>query len=235
MKCKKFKEQVILHLYGELSEEDRQSLRQHLEHCPECTKDTSFTQEVFKLIEEAKTVEDPEANWEKSWGNIQSEILSAPRRQRRFALTPAWAAAAAGIILVFALGLFIGRFWSPSRRPVLAKTDLSNQYAKLTMQEHFDNLKPLLVEYSNYAGSENGDSSIVIDKEILRSLLIQNYLLMRMVANNDPSAAALLEDIDLVLREITNLERGDKNAPSMVKELIDQREILFKMEVMQKT
>jgi hypothetical protein len=235
MKCKKFKQQVILHLYGESNEEDRQRLRKHLEQCPGCAKDTAFTQEVFKLIDEAKTIEAPEANWEKSWGHIQSEILGAPRRQRRFMLSPAWAAAAAGIILVFALGLFIGRFWSPSRDPVLAKTDLTDQYTKLTIQEHFDNLKPLLVEYSNYAVSDNKDTSIVIDREILRSLLIQNYLLMRVVAKDDPSAAALLEDIELVLREITNLERGDKNAPSMVKELIDQREILFKMEVMQKT
>jgi hypothetical protein len=235
MKCKKYKEQVILHLYGELSEEEIQSLRKHIEHCPDCAKDTAYTQEVFKLMEEEKIQDAPEANWERSWAHIQSEILNNPRKRRKFAFSPAWATAAAGIILVFALGIFIGRFWAPSRQPVLAQADFTSEYARFTLQEHFDTLKPLLVEYSNYSRGENGDTGIVIDREILRNLLIQNYLLMRMVAKDDPTAASLLEDIGLVLREVSNMESGDRDAPSMVKELIDQREILFKMEIMQKT
>jgi hypothetical protein len=235
MKCKKFRGQVILHLYDELSEEERQSLRQHIEQCPECAKDTAYTQEVFKLLEEAKTQEAPEANWERTWGHIQSEILNAPQKQRRFSLSPAWTAAAAGIALVFALGIFIGRFWAPSRRPAVAQANLTDEYARFTLQEHFETLKPLLIEYSNFPSGENGDASIVIDREILRNLLIQNFLLTRMVAKDDPTAASLLEDVDLVLREITNMERGDRTTPSMIKELIDQREILFKMEIMQKT
>ena len=44
----------------------------------------------------------------------------------------------------------------------------------------------------------------------------------------------LLEDIDLVLREIKNLESGDQATSSMIRELIQQRQILFKIDVIQK-
>jgi hypothetical protein len=54
------------------------------------------------------------------------------------------------------------------------------------------------------------------------------------VAQNDPEAADLLEDIDLVLREIKNMERGDPEAPGMIRRLIHSRDILFKINVLQK-
>jgi hypothetical protein len=235
MKCKKFKEQIVLYLYGELSEEERQALEQHLKTCSACSQDLAYTQSVFNLIDEADTQEAPEARWEKCWEGIHTEIQQPPRRRRRFVLSPAWAMAAAGIIMIFALGIFIGRFWVPSQPSPLAPMGISSAYTRLSLQEHFDNLKPLLIEYSNYSGTMTGDASMRIDREIVRSLLIQNFLLMRMVAEDNPTTAQLLEDIDLVLREITNMERSDRQAPSMIKELIHQREILFKIDILQKT
>jgi hypothetical protein len=57
---------------------------------------------------------------------------------------------------------------------------------------------------------------------------------MRLVAQNDPDAADLLEDIDLVLREIKNIENTDPDAAGMIQQLIRQRDILFKIDVLQK-
>ena len=44
-------------------------------------------------------------------------------------------------------------------------------------------------------------------------------------------AAELLEDIDLVLREINNMDPDDPDTPGMIRSLIDQRDILFKINV----
>jgi hypothetical protein len=42
-----------------------------------------------------------------------------------------------------------------------------------------------------------------------------------------------LEDLDIILQELSNIRKGDELTPSMIKELIHEREILFKMEIIQ--
>jgi len=52
------------------------------------------------------------------------------------------------------------------------------------------------------------------------------------VAESNPSAQEILEDLDLVLREIKNQKSDDKSASSLIKDLIQERDILFKMDVL---
>ncbi len=91
----------------------------------------------------------------------------------------------------------------------------------------------MLVEYANYTSSEKGEEAILVDKEIARNLLIQNILLKSIVAKTDPTLVQLLDDVDIVLKEISNLKKEDRQTPSLIKELIQEREILFKMEILQ--
>ena len=91
----------------------------------------------------------------------------------------------------------------------------------------------MLVEYANYTSSEKGEETILMDKEMARNLLIQNILLKSIVAKTDPTLVQLLDDVDIVLKEISNLKKEDRQTPSLIKELIQEREILFKMEVLQ--
>jgi len=99
--------------------------------------------------------------------------------------------------------------------------------------EYMDELKPILIEYANYTSSEGTEEAMLIDKDTLRSLLVQNLLLKDIIAKSNPSLLPLLDDLDLVLKELSNMKRGDKQTPSMIKELIQEREILFKMEIFQ--
>ena len=152
---------------------------------------------------------------------------------------PRWVPAAAAIVLVFVLGIYLGRFWPSSQSEMVAQEEAVIQeegtsgFTQATLVQHFESLKPLLIDYANYATTEKEDSQIVVDRSIVRNLLVQNYLLLRMVAKDNPEAADLLEDIDLVLREIKNLENGDPNASRMIRELIQHRKILFKIDVLQ--
>jgi hypothetical protein len=103
-----------------------------------------------------------------------------------------------------------------------------------SLQDHFESLKPILVEYANYTESpENG--KIAIDKRIVKSLIIQNILLKRLIAEEDPAMKEVLEDVDLVLREIANQEGDDAHSLSMIKELIQERGILYELEVSKTT
>lgn len=234
MKCKKYREQIILRHYGELSKIESNKLEEHLKLCPECAEELKSTYEVFSLMDKAEVEDIPQADWNKCWGGINTQIQKPQHKSEPFSLFPRWAPVAAVAVFVFALGIFLGRFWQTEKTILDSPPPHSLNYLDKSLQEHFDNLKPLLIEYANYSpGVTNGDQ-IVMDRKMVQGLLIQNFLLMKTLAKNNPGSALLLEDIELVLREITNLESGDNFTQSLIKELIDQRDILFKMEILQK-
>ena len=232
MKCKKYEEKIILYLYGELDESDKAEVENHVKECPTCLEDLEYTKKVFKLVDENKE-EIPEANWEKCWREIGTGTQVEPRRQKSFLLVPRWVYAAAVLLVVFVLGALIGRHWlfSPQESPL--ESGISQGSMNLALNEYINELKPILIEYANYTSPEKGEETILIDEKILRSLLIQNLLLKDLVAKSDPSLAPFLEDLDIILKELSNMQKGDVLTPSMIKELIHEREILFKMEIIQ--
>jgi len=230
MACKKYKEKIVLHLYGELSEEDTQELLKHIHVCRDCAEDFEYTKKVFHMLDETKIEDIPEANWEKCWGEIEPGIQVKKRQPWSLPLFPIWAYATSALVLVFAVGLFIGRMaFQPS---VSRSQPLEGPQSAMhpSVQEHLESLQSVLVEYANYTPSAE-DGKIIIDQNIVRNLIIQNILLKRMIAEKNPTLTQLLEDVDLVLREIANLEKEDTETLSMIKELIRQRGILYEIEV----
>jgi hypothetical protein len=244
MKCKKCKEDMVLLLYGELADKDKSEVIAHIKECPVCTEEWESTKGLFAVLDETKSEAAPEADWERCWDVIQTDIDKDARneerkrtgRERRYFMRPGWIYAAATVLVIFVLGMLIGRFWLASDSQIVVDTGSrtlgSSEYIKQSLYEHFDTLKPLLVSYANYSAEENGRETITLDKEIVKSLLIQNFLLKKLVVETDPQAGEILEDLDLVLREIKNMPSDDTWAPSQVKEIIDEREILFKMDIL---
>lgn len=236
MRCKKYEEKIILYLYGELGEKDRADVESHIRQCPACAQDLAYTKKIFKALDEAQA-EMPEASWEKCWKEIDKGIAEKPGKTKSLFFLPRWAYAAAGILTIFAAGIIIGRFWlvpgsKPSPQPATT-TPVSAASYQPVLQDFIEDLKPVLVEYANYSAKREKET-IVMDKEVARNLIIQNLLLRIIVAEKDPSALQFLEDVDIVLKEIANLKSGDQHTPSLIKELIEQRGILFKMEIFQK-
>jgi hypothetical protein len=231
MTCKKYKDKIVLHLYGEMGDEEAKKLTDHIARCSDCAGEYEYTKKVFQVLDETKIEDVPEANWEKCWNTIDVGIQGKERRKKSFLLFPKWAYASAALLVVFVVGFFLGRiaFIQPFKKsPALLEGSQSAMYPSL--QEHFESLKPVLVEFANYTSSP-GNGTITIDKNIVRSLIIQNILLKRMIAHEDPSTREILEDVDLVLREIANQEGDDARTLSMIKELIQDRGILYEIEV----
>jgi hypothetical protein len=233
MKCKKFKEKIVLYFYDELNEEEKTELKIHIEGCPGCAQEFAQTKKAIALLDETRQEDLPEANWEKSWQAIDSYTGQKPKARRSYRLLHRWAYAGAALVFIFVVGILIGRFWLPSSEKLPPQPALSQTYVDQTLKQYIEELKPVLVEYANYSASESGEQTIVMDKRVARSLLIQNLLLRSIVAKSDPSISQFLDDVDLVLKEIANLNREDKQTPSLIKDLIHDREILFRMEVLQ--
>ncbi len=234
MKCRKLKENFILYFYEELSQKEKESLQKHLRVCPACAQKFEETRKMFHLLNAAKPEFLPEVKWQKCWSEIDARLDERARLRSWFAPYRRWAYAAAALLLVFVIGIGIGRFWL--RIPVRPAFEgvVSQNALQLSLQQHLETLKPILVEYANYNAAQNGRSPILVEKELIQSLLIQNYLLKKVIADSNPSAVPILEDLDLVLIEISNQEPKDSHAPYQIKDLIAQRELLFKLQVFPK-
>jgi hypothetical protein len=231
MRCKKCKENIVLHLYGDLSENEKLELEAHVKECTECAKELAESKQVFGILEDAGTETVPEANWDRNWAKISATIQEKSSKQRSSFFVPRWAFATAAVLFIFVLGIFTGRFWIQQGQEIADTSQTSPGTSQYILKEHFSEVRPLLAEFANYTTNGGSGETITIDRRILQNLLIQNVLLKRALSGDDPSAEELLEDIDMVLREISNLDQQDNQASASIKELIDDREILFKMNI----
>ncbi len=233
MKCYKFRENIVLDLYGELDKKEKAELEQHISACAECAKDHVYSKSVFQALEDLETEDIPEPAWDSKWGNINLAIREKPKPSPLFGISPKWVYAAAGVTLVFTLGIFTGRFWLPQKQEGPLSAELSQDYTQRTLALHFENIRPVLVEMANYTALENGNGTVMLDKRAIENLIIQNILLKSLISGKNPTAVQILEDVDLVLRELANIDEGDSGTKSMIKELIDDREILVNMNILQ--
>lgn len=242
MKCDTAKGLIILDLYGELGDAEKAGLHDHIQRCRACSEELALTKKVFSLLDDNRPAEAPAADWEKAWRGIQGG-LSRPSSNRRFFGLPGrrWIFAGSALALVLIAGILIGKYGlAPSSPPaaIAARTapdsSSSPNGIRPAFAAHLDDLKPILVDYAHFETGEKAGQRIAIDENVLRGLLLQNLLLKRKLAEKDPAAAELLDDIDVVLREITNQGAQDAQSPAQIRDLIERRNILFKLEILKK-
>jgi len=235
MNCKKHKQNIMLFLYGELNEHDQKTLEEHIKQCAECAQDLEYTRNVFSLLDETKTQEtEPQPNWDRCWKEIEENTIKEKIKKPTLRLIPNWAYAAAAVLAVFILGILAGREWFTSKEQVLLSAQPSAEFVEYTLKQHLDELKPMLLEYANFPTDDEAHRTIFVDQQTAQYLIIQNILLKEIIAQKYPSAGELLEDLDLVLKEIANQKDKDTETPLMIKNLIKEREVMFKMEILQK-
>jgi hypothetical protein len=231
MRCEKFKEKIILYLYDELDKKSSGELKNHVKKCPECAKELEYTQKLFELVEETQKEDIPDANWEKCWSRI-NEKVSAPQKKtkKHFWHFPKWAYTTAALVCVLIIGIIMGRrAFTPGFKANLTAGETKGVFY-LSLQEHFDDLKPLLTEYAHYR-EDKGKGAVTLDRKVAEDLLIQNILLKRMAAEKNPTARQLLEDIELILREMTNMGENGTATPLKIKEYINNQGLLSSIEV----
>jgi len=240
MKCKHARQALVLDYYGELSPAEKTNLESHLRSCRACAAEREEILRVFALLEANPPVSVPVPDAERVWGVVESRLAPAksPQRQRAWA-APQWSLAGAALVMVLVAGIFIGRsIFSPQ-----VPTDVSSAAAKTprpaaglkpALADHLENLKPLLLEYANYSLKTASDRTVVIDENLLRALMLENILLRKALAKSDPAAADLLDDCDLILKEISNRNHPTAASPDAIRDLIRDRDVLFKMEIIKK-
>ncbi len=232
MKCQKCHRDMIFYLYDELEDREKERLEGHLKECPACSRELDEWRSVFSLVNKAEAEQMPRADWGKCWQGIRGQLGQKEMKPGKSFPIPRWALAAASALIVFALGIFFGRIWMHTPDTQYAAAASPPAYA-MQLRDYFGSVEPLLLDYANQSESQSRRDSIVVDKALLESLLLQNYVLKQMVAEKDPQTAQMLEDLEMVLREIINMQEDDAEKENMIRNLIKQRNILFKMDVLQ--
>jgi len=93
------------------------------------------------------------------------------------------------------------------------------------LQAHLGRMEPLLVDLSN-RGADDG-SRVAVDEAVLRDLLMQNYLLKRLVGRqSDKTQKKLLDDLELILLEMQNSDS------SGAREIVERSDVLFDLRLM---
>jgi hypothetical protein len=270
--CKDFKEIVVdaLYNYDELSKTDKRLFRAHLTSCPACAGEYEEIAEVLALMDQRQKPEMGEEFWDSYYPRLLEKIkkqekvpliksfsggsrgavfskrapLAAGGKMRRWMLYPVAA------LLLVVIGIIIGRYlYLPSvpgeGEKLISSTLSSERKISPVVAEHFETLRPMLIDCANYNAQENGSGEdfVLIDKKTLKQLVLQNLLLKRIAARgNDVVLTRLLEELELILLELSNAEPGGSNSDiagdetiGRIRDILKENDTLFKMKVYNKS
>ncbi|MCP5104129.1 MAG: hypothetical protein GY950_12155 [bacterium] len=237
--CKKYEAMMDAYVCETLTQTERSELEIHTTGCTACTHTFSEIKEAFSLIEADAEDEQavPTPDWDTQWRIIRKRVFetTAPRNQtaRGFGWRLA-ALTAAGAMVIFILGIFVGKYmiFSPSKTGV-SGAQISSQL-QAALQDHIESIEPVIIQYANYrkSGSGNENLSIDIDREMAAKFLVKNRLLQgKLLTNKNQYMRQLLEELDMILTEISNLTTDEPENLLLIKELIKIKGILLKVEV----
>jgi hypothetical protein len=228
-------EQLILHYYGEAA--DGPACREHLEVCPECRREFEQLQALLAAVTEEPVPERGEAYGAAVWSAIAPRLAA----ERKASWWKIWAApkklALAGGMTALLLAAFLaGRHFPapvPHETPLVAVDPqrVSRQVLLVMLPEHLERTQMVLMEIVN--APEREDLDISGPQELAADLLDTNRLYRQTASfSGDAAAESLLEDIEMILLEIS---RGpsmlDDAGLADLRRRIEAQGILFKVRV----
>jgi hypothetical protein len=254
--CRYFKELMVDALYDELCQGDKKSFQAHLNACSSCAVEYEEMAAVLNVMDRRQQPEMSESYWgtylprlrERMTVEVETPGQGLPggewlkRWRERFHFDLRWILYPAAALLLVAFGIGIGRYlYQPSGKSFMKRIGavIPGAEAVPAVSEHFENLRPILIDYANYNAEKNGGTGemVGVDKTTLKKLVLQNYLLKQMVTRSNHAALRqLLEELELVLVELSNAEADGKKTGRLqtirsVQTILNTNDVLFKMKV----
>lgn len=240
-------------VYNQLPDTEQAMFHEHLKTCQVCSAEYHELEKLMDTMNKRKRPQMSTDYWEQYSRNLDEKLdaladhpkpVVQTHRQRRWfsgsATWTRWVLMPAAAMALLVIGVSIVHFFSLSGGKAIVDTAVSS-FRQLTpaVAEHFDNLKPMLIDYANYTPEDEEErdtepgETVAVDKTTVQKLLLENRLLKRVVAKSDDiTAKQLMEELELILVEISN-SNGDKTETlKAVQQLIKDNDILFKMKVL---
>jgi hypothetical protein len=229
MNCRDAEKEMILSLSNDLDAHKQRILDAHLEACPACSQKYKEIKRDLEWMA-AFPGRQPEFDWNKSWDIIRTRLKQNIWTQERRVFQTRRMLQAAAVLGIFLVGIVIGRhFLFPPAADFSLRPPESMVTARL-IQQHLEETGTALLEYSNRRSLAADSQIFELEKHRARFLLFQNRALQAFLAESvDPSVAELLEDLEILLYEASNLDAASTENQAFIKTLIKDRDIFFRI------
>ena len=228
-------DELVLHYYGEMTDEAEDSASAHMDGCAACRDELARLQRVFALVD-TRALPEPDAEFEaRAWRRLQPALREAapPRRFAPTFTTLAWAAAAAVLVLA---AFVTGRFWpDPAPPAVPANASLSpaassaDRVFEVALDDHLNRAEMALVAFITSPPSEAAGEPARAEDLIAANRL---YRGTAMTAGNQ-SVVDVLDELERALIEMSVMSPDTAESDvDAVRDWIDARGLLFKVRVM---
>lgn len=225
MNCEQFHELLVERIYGRVPADREAVLQDHARGCPSCATALGRSLDARDVLDPGEDI--PMPDFDRSWREIQARVAKKERRwsawfaRRRYAM-----AAAAAVVVIFAIGVFTGRsVFSPEPIPTATGFRGGASIAAYTQS-----LEPLLLEFANYGARPGDDELAELTRNVTAEMLVQTRLLKRAAERSgDEQLYVLLDDIELVLISISNLGGQNGEIAGQLERVIREKSIVNRL------
>jgi hypothetical protein len=224
---------LVLYVYGEEGERDRDAIAEHLLSCPTC-QTAAAEMDAFRRVSTPVDVPDPGPDLEdRVWARVQAECLPV---RRMWSVGPlgavaAWAAAVALVVVT-------GAWWT-RQTPVVpgdsarfpqtgSATDVRERVLFTALDAHLGNTEMLLVELLNTPGA---GASLDFEREVAVDLLHSGRLYRVTAAETGHIPfASVLDEVETVLVDFARAPEDDAGSElAALRDRIAAGDLLFKV------
>ena len=224
MTCQDTEILLIEKMFGKLSLTDAARLEEHLRTCATCRRLAARCPEMSGQHRADSDIPLPDK--EASWQVILSR--TSRKRSRIPATFWKWTTAAAGLAATVLLAVMIGRdtFF---RRNTNIPLPLSAPSVSL-LPAYADGVEMVLL--SAFKGAGEGDLSNA-EGRLIENLLLQTRVLKLAVARHgDPQTLELVDDIEMILVDLTHMKAGDRTFRDFLNRQIEEKDLKFRLKVL---
>ena len=226
-------DELVLHYYGEMSDNAESRACAHLEACSACRDNLAKLQRVMAAIDMAPMPE-PDAWFERrTWARLEPS-LDRSRRVLPWSLpwrAIAWGAAAALVVIAaFVAGQFTSKPEIAPQQAAAPQEPLRDRVLIVDLGDHLNRSELALVEF--VSGTDG--RALAASRERVEELVAANRLYRRTAATSgDQAVADVLDELERVLIEIAGTApTASTDDLDVVRQRIDTRGLLFKVRVM---
>ncbi|MDZ7316359.1 MAG: zf-HC2 domain-containing protein [candidate division KSB1 bacterium] len=216
---------LLSFLTGELSDEEQEEMRLHLQSCSFCQTELGRLAEVHNYLLSMPRPAVPQTLYQEYVFSLRRRF-AAPSRTVRFAegfweaikstaLSSKWEWRVARAAAVLMVGLFIGRILWFQNETAVPKAESWSFYEPdiAALDKFFSGSEVLLLTLLNSSPERLQRDDVLLTQQAARALLSQSQPLRRnSVLQEDEILTALLDHLELLLLEISNRDEEEMRA-----------------------
>jgi hypothetical protein len=250
--CSKCRNYFVDALYDELTPEQKDHFNHHMETCSSCRSEFEKMKSALEIMDLREQESMPGDFWSDFQQRLETRLDREEKRKKpnvvqffsplkMLRTVPRWTQYLAAAILLVAIGIFIGRYFSPGSYSPQPVAQINNQSSSLIKQtavddrayRYLERSKILLLGIVNLdpEAEEASAPDYSRERQVARGLIQEAAVLKDDLTNaNQRKLYQLVSDLEVILLQIANLETtNDLPAVEMIRSGVDRRGILLKI------